>query len=103
MRFCYIHRSVLYPIITREVLSYKRWEKIQRPPARHYVGGLEHTALNQMTPSNPSSQSSGHYSEKEVEKVKDRREWRTLGEQNPLNQLTKGPVWVCIRSFAHIL
>lgn len=37
MIFCYSHKSVPYPVITREAASWSRWEEIQKPNARHYV------------------------------------------------------------------
>jgi hypothetical protein len=35
MLFCYTHRSVPYPVIIRETFWGSRWERMQRPIARH--------------------------------------------------------------------
>jgi hypothetical protein len=58
-----------YTVITREVYSCSIWELIQGPRARHYPKSPWNPALNGMSPSNPSSQSSGNAMEKEAERI----------------------------------
>jgi hypothetical protein len=50
---------------------------------------MEHSALNGMSPSNPSPPSSGNPLEENEERMEEAGEWRTPGGQDPLNQLNK--------------
>lgn len=55
--------SVVCPAIIGGASSCSRWEQVQRPTARYHAGSeretLAHSALNGMSPPNPSSQAQG--------------------------------------------
>ena len=61
MIFCSTHKSMPYSDIMRDASSCKRLKQIQRPTARHYMErkSLKHTALNFLSPSNPSENGRG--------------------------------------------
>ena len=90
MVFCYIHRSVSYSLIIRDS-SYDRQKQIQKLTAWHHVEreSSEHTALNGMSPSNLTSQSSGNSEEEESRKRVRAMGMKTPGELDSLNQLSK--------------
>ena len=60
------HRCVSFSLNIREASSYSKWEQMPKPTAGQCAGALN---PDEMSPSNPSPQSSGDPVEEEAERV----------------------------------
>lgn len=90
MIFCYTHRYGLMPcpLIIREASSCGRWERVQRPTARHNVErDLNGRSLLRFSP-----WSSGNLQKRGRTCCRNQRGWRKPGEDGPLNQLSRVPM-----------
>jgi hypothetical protein len=82
---------VCFSLIIREESSYSRQKQIQRITDWQHVERdfSKHTALNGISPSNLTSQSSGNSEEEESRKRVRAMGMKTPGELDSLNQLSK--------------
>lgn len=82
--FCYIQRSVPYPVIMREASNSSRLEQIQRLHSQTLYG--ERVFIKFLPSELKGSYGSGST------KILGSRGWRTIGEQSPLNELRTIPM-----------
>ena len=101
---CWItFRSVFYSVIVREASIFSRWKQKQRCVGKE---SLESTALNEITPSNPSSQSSGNPEDEGQKMFKSHRVSLSQLPKAHTNSETEAAstelTQACTKSFAYV-